>query len=422
MKTEVKNIDKTRQEIQVVIDWSDIAGDFSEFLKKFARDVQIPGFRKGKVPVSRVEKMYGRKLELEFFNDKFYEFYGNAIRETKAKPVSDPSISKLDMKRDEKIDFTVEFDIIPDWNMPALDSSIVVESDKFVVDDKNIDEYLEGLRKQHAEVQPAEAAEMGSHLTAKIEELDDAGEALPDRTIPEGRIVLGEAPIDGDNAEALVGISCGESREITLTDVSDEGNKRHYKITPSVIERHILPELNDELVQTVDADMESLEQYREKVRSDMQDYWNTESDKALQMAIIEKLVGLVPDLSVPESMVNSYLDDLRADNEKEQNTHIDAEKYREANYPEGEKRLKWQFIANEIKEAAGISATEDDINAHVESIVSKVGEQNRDNFRNYYLQTPHVLDNIRYQVENDKIFAHIRERITVNYKESGING
>ena len=87
-KIDLKEISSNEREMEFELAWEDIEKDHSKFVKKFAKDIMLPGFRKGMVPMSILEKKFGPQIDYDFINDKFSDYYGSALDEKDINPVS----------------------------------------------------------------------------------------------------------------------------------------------------------------------------------------------------------------------------------------------------------------------------------------------------------------------------------------------
>lgn len=415
MKAELKSIDSTRQEISIIIPWEDVAADYEKFLKKFARKIELPGFRKGKVPTSRVEKMYAQNIEYDFINEKFYTYYYDSVKETDAKPVSEPSISKLEFKKGEQIELAVEFDFIPEWTLPKLGKSIKVEKINYQVADDDIAEAMEKLRVQHAEVKTIDEVTKNSNVEVNSYDLTVKGNKSK-KTEKVENITVGKEPYDGEIGEALIGGKVGDTIEVTLKGQGKDATdlKRCFDIKK--IEEHVLPELNDEFAQTIDETSDTLAEFQVKYKKDMENYWKNESDKKMQMDIINALVAAADTVKIPDSLVNSYLDDIRESREKQYNQTIEAEEFNEANRKDASDQIKWQLIRDQIKKDEKITASEEEINAKIDTLMEKLPEENKDVYRKYY-EGEQMKNDLVHQVEDAKIFDFINSKISLKNKK-----
>gem|GEM_PF-2492929 len=419
MKTELKNISPTTMEMAVQLPWDEISAEYTSFAKKFARDIQLPGFRKGKAPMSRIEKMYQGRIEYDFINEKFYTFYHKAVLETKAQPVSEPSVTHYDFKKGEFMEFTVQYDYIPEWEMPKLDRKIKVDKQKYVVTDTLLDAQLERIRSDHAEITPLEAWEPDASIVARLEELDDAGEVIPDRVTESFTIIPGVDPFTPEIMKSLEEMASGESRDIILKNESDGNKEVPLRITALSFERRVLPELNDDLAAQIDPEVVDLPALKELMRKEYEDNFERNSQELFRQDIITAVAKAAEHILIPDSLTESYLEDLRTENEKQRKTAIDAETYRKNNWEQAVDLLRWELVRNRLTDERNIEVSEEEISEHVETVLVKPDTQNRDMYLQYF-NTPQARKDLRSKLLADKVFAAVEADITVNVVEKPV--
>ncbi len=179
MRINLKEISSNEREIEFELAWEDIEKDHSKFVKKFAKDISLPGFRKGMVPMNLLGKKFGPQIDYDFVNDKFSDYYGFALDEKDLNPVSQPELLDLDFKKGTALKIKVKFDVMPEWDMPKYQNGFPLEQSTYVIEDEDIDESLQRLRENAAEVKVVDGgAQSGYHLVADVQELSHEGEVL----------------------------------------------------------------------------------------------------------------------------------------------------------------------------------------------------------------------------------------------------
>ncbi|MDZ7796594.1 MAG: trigger factor family protein [Candidatus Marinimicrobia bacterium] len=112
MKVNVKEVSPTEREMQFEQAWEDIQKDYRAFEKKFAKDIQLPGFRKGMVPLGIIEKKFGPRLNYDFINERFADYYSQALKEEELTPVSQPELLDLDFKKGDPLKLKLKFEVM----------------------------------------------------------------------------------------------------------------------------------------------------------------------------------------------------------------------------------------------------------------------------------------------------------------------
>ena len=151
MKSTVERLSPTRVRINVEVPFDELKPDFDRAYKKIAQQVNVPGFRKGKVPARIIEARLGRGVVLEqVVNDAIPTKYSEAVTSAEdVSPLGQPEIEVTEIADNERLAFTAEVDVRPEITLPEL-SSLAVEVDEAAVADSDVDEALENLRARFA--------------------------------------------------------------------------------------------------------------------------------------------------------------------------------------------------------------------------------------------------------------------------------
>ena len=415
MKISVKNLSATEREMEFELAWNDIEKDYAKFAKKFAKDISLPGFRKGMVPMSMLEKKFGPQMDYDFINDKFSDYYVKALDEKELNPVSQPELLDLDFKKGSDLKLKVKFEVMPEWDMPNYQDGFPLEHQNYVIEEDDIKESIERLREQAAEVKTVDGeAKAGYHLVANVEELGHNGEVINEAK--DSKISLGKTPFDGDVEKELIGVKAGETRTIKLK--SDHDHDHEFKLEVTAVEEHILPEVNDEFAQTVDPDSENLEALKTKIKEELESYWSRQSDSKLEEQIADYFIDELKDVELPKTVVEEQAKNIYEDMKKRYPS--DEEMDEEAivkNYSDtAEKSLKWQLVKNKIVKDAEIKVEDADIDAKIDEMLKGVNEELRDSYKKYY-ESPQMKNQIHDDVINTKILDHIKSFAKIKTKK-----
>lgn len=418
MNIDVKIISPVERELHIERDWTEMGNDYAAFTRKFAKDIALPGFRKGKVPLSLIEKRFGPQIDLDFINEKFADYYGEALKEKKLLPVNEPEILDWSFKKGDPLKISVKFEVMPDWELPKYKDHISLENHQHQIEDADVEEYLQRLRENAAEVIPVEnGAKDGHHLIADVQELHGETELINESK--DTHIILGEAPFEGEALEQLRGVKAGETREIRLKSPDKDHDHEHiYRISVTAVEEHVLPELNDEFAKTVNPDTETLEALKVTVRRELEDYWNDQAANKIEEDIADHFIDKMKDLSLPASVVNEHASAIYEDIRKrypsapELDKNAVLEQYGET----AEKSLKWQLVKNRIVRDEKLEVSDEDINARINDMLKDVKEELRDTYGKYY-QSPQVRNQLHDDIVNRKIFDHIKTHAKINNKK-----
>jgi len=317
VKTNVVEKGKWERELEVEISAERIETELTSAYRKYQKRLDVPGFRKGKVPLRIIKARFGDSIRGEVISDLLPTFLEEATREEGLVPAAPPSITKLEHEPGGDLTFTATLDIWPEVeveNYEELEATRMVHE----VDDEEVEGQLKALQDQQASERSVERPlEEGDVLLADLQRLDDSGVPIIGERFEERRFLIGEegAP-SPDFEEALIGIQAGEERAVRFTyreDLPNEelaGTEDHFNVSAREVHERILPELDDEFAKDVSDQYETLDDLRRHITEQISQRWEYLSNQRLRSELIEQLVENNP-FDPPASMVENYLQTMR---------------------------------------------------------------------------------------------------------------
>src|ERR1043165_5398488 len=220
---DVENLGALERRVSVTLPVADIDRQVDERLKKLARNVRMPGFRPGKVPMKIVAQTYGQQVRSEVLTDAVQKSFTEAVNDAKLKVAGYPRIEKKDS--DEKsLEYSATFEIYPEVKVGDL-SSTTIEKPKVNVDDAAVERTIEILRKQRTKfVETQRAAQDGDRLTVDFEGTID-GQLFQGGAAQRFPFMLGEGRMLPEFESAARGMAPGESKSFELKFPQDYHGK-----------------------------------------------------------------------------------------------------------------------------------------------------------------------------------------------------
>ena len=354
MKSTVENLSETRVKLNVEIPFEDVQDSVKAAYKRIGSQVNIPGFRRGKVPARIIDQRFGRGVVLEeVVNAEVPKAYDEAVKKNELRPLGQPEVEVTQIEDGELIAFTAEVDVTPKFDLPDYEGLEVEVSDS-VVSDEDVDEQIEQLRKRFATTTPVErAAATGDLVLVDVkgeldgEELEDfAGSALTFEVGAEG-------VIDGFT-EAVEGKSEGDT--VTFDHVPDEGPYEGQTITVTVdvkgVRDRTLPEADDEFAMLA-SEFDTIDELREDIKVKLQSNRLVEQGYEAREKVAEKLVELV-DFPLPEKFLQAQVDDHFSDGHGDDEHRAEVEDNTRTS-------LKTQLILDRIAEAEGLTVDQGEL-------------------------------------------------------------
>ncbi|MEO7130163.1 MAG: trigger factor [Dermatophilaceae bacterium] len=312
MKSALETLNPTRVKMTVEVPFEELKPSLDAAFKSIGEQIQVPGFRKGKVPARIIEQRVGRAAVLEeAVNSALPEFYGQALEEHSVRPLGQPEISDLQvpMADGDDFTFTVEVDKRPEIDLPDF-SDIELTVDEAIVSDEDLQDRLDALRARFGTLIGVDrAVQDGDFVSIDLSAAVDGDEV---DSVQGVSYEVGSGNMLKGLDEALLGMSADETKEFTaaLAGGDLEGQDALCTVTVSAVKERELPELDDEFAQLA-SEFDSLEELKADVeRSALNDAKFAQGvaarDQLLEV-MLEKVEVPVPE-SVVEAEVHSHLE------------------------------------------------------------------------------------------------------------------
>ena len=385
MKVSFKNTGTCRKTMTVEVPADAVAQERTELLAVYAKGVSIPGFRKGKAPKHLVEKKFAKEMQADLKDRLIPKFYHEAIQAEKVKVVSIINVSEPELQDGQPLSFDVTMDVPPEFKLPKV-QGISIKAEKVDVTDKEVNEMVERIRRQHTaheDVEGRPAAENDMVQVSYESTID--GEPLEVK-VPEAR-GLGqgsgywitcddEAFLPGMGRE-LIGTSIGDKKEITVNFPVEfivkelSGMTAEFKVEVTGMRESKLPDLSDEEF-LKKLRVESEEELRSNIRQHLTEAAESKEKRRQEDTVCEFLLKKTK-IDVPESAVQQQTRNVMYEMARmrmmqgmnqEQVKAQSADMMEEAKV-KADEQVKLRYIMMAIAEAEGLSASEDEISEEI---------------------------------------------------------
>ena len=405
MKSDVTTLSPTRVRLDIEVPFAELDSHIAEAYKAISKQVNIPGFRKGKVPNTLIDQRFGRAYVLEeAINKSIPVFYAQAARENEVRVVGRPEVDLTELNEGNFIKFTVEVDIRPEIVLPDF-AKLEVTVDDAIATDTEIDEQVDGLRARFGTLTALDrAVQDGDFLSIDLVASIDGVE------VEDGiaRNISYEAGtnrmIDGLD-DAIRGMSAGETKSFATTLLgAHEGQTSEVAVTVHSVKERILPELNDEFA-ALASEFDTLVELRADVVERMKRLKAMEQGAQARDRLLEQLLETM-DIPLPEGLV-----------EEEIHSHLegegrleDAEHRAEVN-TEVRQSLKSSFLLDAIASAEKVEVTDAELSEYLMRSAMRYG-MSPDEFTQQLVQSGN-LTAVFSEVARAKAMATILERVKV---------
>ena len=352
MKSTVETISPTRVRLTIDLAFGELSGHINEAYKKISTQVNVPGFRKGKVPPAMIDQRVGRGTVLdEAINLALPVFYAQAAREHDVMTLGRPEVDIKEFIDKEKLSFTVEVSVRPEVQLPDF-STITISVDDVEVTEADIDEQVESLRIRFGTLNTVErSAAIGDFVTIDLvarvggEEVEGGSATGMSYEVGTNRM------IDGLD-EALVDVKAGDGKvfETELVGMA-EGEKGEVEVTVHAVKERELPPLDDAFA-ALASEFDTLAELRADFAQRLARVKKMEQGAQARDRLVEKLLADI-DIPIPEEFVTAEVNDhLQGESRLEDDAHR-AEVTEQVS-----SSLKSDFLLDAVVKAEAVEVTE----------------------------------------------------------------
>lgn len=397
MELNVKELSASENEIEVTLKYDEIKSDIEVEVKKQSKKIQLPGFRKGKVPMSVIKKRFGDSLEYEASEKIANNHFWDIAKEKSLNPIGQPAIIELDFKPGEDLRFKVKFEVVPKIEVKDYTDQ-KIEIPDFKVKDSDVEKEIEHIIRSNKTLEDIEDVgdDYNYVLNTLIFKLNENGEPENEN----GEKIDIDLTGEGVNKEILdksKGKKAGDSFNFSVdeerTIKNDKGEEEKitehfdYKIQINSVKKITFPELNEEFIKKVTKDKASnQEELRKQIGMDIENYYEQKIEDITRGKIISAIIKN-NNFTPPATFVDSTLDSIVKNEEdyfKSQGMkNIKREDIKKRYQFMAENDVKWYLLKSEILKKENIQVSDEALKELAEKAAEKIGISSEKMF-NYY--------------------------------------
>jgi trigger factor len=422
----VEQLSPTRVKITVEVPFTELKPSMDKTYREIARSVNIPGFRRGKVPPLVIDQRVGRGAVIqEALNDALPRLYGQAVSDNHLAPLAQPEVEVTRLEDGDLLEFTAEVDVRPEFELPDF-STLSATVDEAEVSEEDVDERLEVLRQRFgSQIAVDRPAQEGDIVTLDLLATKD-GDPLPDATATDLDYTIGSGSMLEGLDEAVTGLSAGDTANFTSTLVGGplQGTEADISATISKVQEQELPALDDDFAQQA-SEFDTMEEVRADFRSSLQNLARVEQANRARDAVLEDLISKV-DLDIPDNLRAADLQS-RKDSIISQ---LDAAGLSMASYlaESGEaeteeefwadlenrsaEALRAQIILDKVAEERELGADQNDLTQHIIRRAQRDGSTPQQ-IADHLQEHPHHIDEYVQEIRRGKALSLIVNAATV---------
>jgi trigger factor len=425
MQVTVETLEGLQRRLNITVPASNIEDAVVAELRNIAKNRRFDGFRKGKVPLKMVEKMYGNSVRQDILGEVMHRHFIEAIVKEKINPVGAPTYAPVENAAGKDLVFTATYEVYPEVELKGLES-ITVEKPAVSVKDEDVAEMIETLRKQQADwVEVEEAAENGKRVTIDFVGFID-GVEFEGGKAQDFPLDMGQGRMIPGFEDGIAGKSKGMEFEIDVNFPEDyhaenlKGKAAKFAITVKKVEAQELPEINDEFVAKFGVNEGGLDALKAEVRKNME----RELKQAVKQRIKDQAIdGLVKEneIDVPSALIDQEIKVLRQQAAQRFGGNIEAADQlpRELFEEQAKRRVVVGLLLGEVIKAEDLKADDEKVKSLIEEMASAYEDPSE--VVSYYTQNEEMMNNMRNVALEEQAIDAIIAKANVSEKEVSFN-
>jgi len=390
MQVSLETLSGLERRMTIEVPAETIESQVQSRLKEAAKNFQMKGFRKGKVPVKVIKDRFGAGVRQEVLGEVMSNSWVEAVTQEQVKPAGQPRIEPTNLEEGKNLEFTATFEVYPEIDLQDF-SGITIEKKSAEIADADIDKMIETLREQRKTYKEVERAsqnedQVNLDFTGTID-----GEEFEGGKAKGTNLVLGSKRMIPGFEEGLVGLSAGDEKTLSLTFPEDYHNKdlagkeAEFAVKVNSVSEATLPELDDEFFASFDVAEGGLEAFRKEVATNMARELKNAAKNNIKNQVIEGLLK-IHEVTVPSALTANEINALRQQAMQQfgGGQNIDPSMLPDDLFKEqAERRVALSLIMNEIVNKNELKPDPDDVRTLIEEMAESY-EKPEDVVKWYY--------------------------------------
>jgi len=367
LKSTVEKLTPTRVKLSIEVTFDELAPHVDGAYKTLSEKINIPGFRKGKVPTAMIDQRVGRGAVLdEAINAALPTFYSQAAKENDVLVIGRPDVEIVELKDKENFSFTVEVDVRPEITLPNF-SQIKIEVDDVKVTDADIDEQIQSLRTRFGTLTTVEKnVATGDFVTIDLVATKD-GNDLEGGTANDLSYEVGSASMIDGLDEALIGLAANGSKSFDTALVGmAEGEKGTVKVTVKAVKERELPPIDDAFAKLA-SEFETLAELKADLTTRLTRLKEMEQGAQARDLLVEKLTSTV-EIPLPAEIIEAEVND-----HLEKEGRLEDDKHRAEVDLEVRTTITREFLLDSIVKAESVAVNETELTEYLVRAAARYG-------------------------------------------------
>ena len=427
MRVSIETTSGLERRLTVGVPSDRVDGAVEKKLRDAARNVRLPGFRPGKVPMKVMQQRFGAGVRQEVIGEVISQSFQEAVISENLRPAGQPRIEAKNFEAGKDVEYTATFEIFPSLEIKEV-AGFTVEKPVAEVTDADVDDIIEIFRKQRGELKEVDqAAESGDTVVVDFAGTRD-GEAFEGGTAEDQTLELGQGKMIPGFEEGIIGMKAGEEKTIDVTFPEDYGNEElqgaaaQFKITCKAVKQLELAPLDDELFQSYGVEEGGESVFRDEVKKNMERELRNAVQTHTKNQVMDAILAVHADIDVPGSLIAQEVDGMRGQMfqqfggqpspEMDLKSFLPDDMFKE----QAERRVRLGLLLGEMIGKMELRADPAKVKELIEDIASTY--QDPQEVINWYYSENEQLAQIESRVLEDQVVEKILETAVIKEKTS----
>lgn len=429
MKSTIEKVGSLERRLNIEVPAAVVMTTFDRVFKSLQKDAHIKGFRQGKAPLATIRSLYGERVKQDVAQELIQQHYFKALQEHSLNPVNYPEFDFDIPNEDKDFAFSANFEVRPEVNLKKYDG-LEVETEKFEVDEKRVDQIIDNIRSAHAEwadILEDRPAQIGDMATLDFKGMID-GQALENGAGTDFPLELGSNRFIPGFEDGVVGMKVGQTKNVEtkfpetyhVADIA--GKPVIFEVTLKGLKKKVLPEMTPEFLSSKMGGIESEEKLRESIRNDMIETDKKRIETDTKNRLLRALVKANP-VDVPASLLKEQKASLVEDMKKRLTSQgLSADDF--AQYTDkwdadfdttAREMIQSGFLIDALAVQKNLSASDEDFEKKYEEYAQQTGLE-IEKIRDFYSR-PEQSQKLSYMITEEKVIAYLMQTAKVKEVE-----
>lgn len=402
--------DVASKTVEVTVPVERLADAERRAVREYARQIRLPGFRKGHAPEAVVRKKFDQEIKRWILEDSLRQGWELVLKEAQLKPTADPHIRKVTFEPEQPLTFEILVEIRPELALATV-GGFAISRPAVAVTEEMVEEQLDRLREQKATWTPLEGVQPApGHLVSVSVTTIEAGKEPVDGA--PYSLVIGQGQAIPELEEMVLTLKPGETTEGDVRfpedhpDATRRGQSRRIRVTLHEVKSQLLPPLDDAFAREV-GEFESAAALTAQVREDVAAEATRNAEQAVREQLVQKIVE-ANNVPAPENLVHRL---LHAYAEGYQIPKEQFETFAQSFHPIAESQVRRELVLDAIATAQNLHATEQDLDARVAELAGARGVEPGKLYAS--LQQANRLGELERSLTEEKTFSWLLSQSTV---------